>query len=103
MPTVKKYRGQNTHIKVKYSSSFIRTVPSASELHRICTKLSLGSWAVTTGEELHLALKIFIGYILTLYALFVKGKISLKKRLHFIGACGIIAMLQIEAVSSKPS
>ena len=93
-------------IKVKYSSSFIRTIPSASESHRICTKLSLGSWAVTTGEELHLALKIFCDYILTLYVAFVKRLIifeAIKKELENYKRLCYNASASDEAVSSRPS
>ena len=62
MPTVKTVGRKKRQKAVKSSS--IRTIPSASELHRISQKRLVG---FTTGEELHLALKNLLYIFYSLY------------------------------------
>lgn len=54
--TIKKALVTSTRAEyTKYLSSYIQTILSASELHRI---MPYGSWAITTGREPPPALKI---------------------------------------------
>ena len=54
-------------------SSFIRTVTVGFGIAPNLRGVFSGSWAVTTGEESHLALKIFYEYIVALMSEVVKG------------------------------
>ena len=55
-------------------SSFIRTVTVGFGIAPNLRGVFSGSWAVTTGEESHLALKIFYEYIIAPVYKFVNRK-----------------------------